>query len=134
MIFFYQLHFCTRRNPPTCRKSLTNRNIIRRISKYIMLYFIDIHVLFSRFVGNIHYAINILHSCIISTFLLPYIKWNCRDVNCQFSIVHTKVLIYQFVVYNTASDLNTVVLSVLFSYTDFDYPFGIFKLFLRTLY
>ena len=38
--------------------------------------------------------IDILHSYIISTFLLPYIKWNCRDVICQFSIVYIKVLIW----------------------------------------
>ena len=31
----------------------------------------------------------------ISTFLLPHITWNCRDVICQFSILYTKVLICQ---------------------------------------
>ena len=53
--------------------------------------------------GYINYEIYIFHSYIISTFLLPHIKWNCRDVICQFSILYTKVLIRQIVVYITAS-------------------------------
>jgi hypothetical protein len=58
--------------------------------------------------GYINYEIYIFHSYIISTFLLPHIKWNCRDVICQFSILYTKALIRQ--IHSTGSDFHWLLL------------------------